>query len=161
MASGLTIKIKGVEGIQKHFAKIANSAKVREAVVNSTAMVLSTAKHYVPVGREAGGGLRSSLHMRVDQRGGEITGKVFAGGGHAMYVEFGTGVVGEESNYPRAAALGLKYAHYSWTYTPDGGEHFYTTKGYRARPFMYPALSQNKARIKKLIANAVIEGIKR
>lgn len=161
MASGLTIKIKGVEGIQKHFAKIASSTKVREAVVNSTAMVLSTAKHYVPVGREGGGGLRNSIHMKVEQSEGNTVGKVFAGGGHAMYVEFGTGVVGEASNYPRAAQLGLKYAHYSWTYTPDGGEHFYTTKGYRARPFMYPALKQNKIRIKKLIANAIAEGNKR
>jgi len=161
MASGLTIKIKGVESIQKHFAKVASSTKVREAVVNSTAMVLSTAKHYVPVGREGGGGLRNSIHMKVEQSEGSAVGKVFAGGGHAMYVEFGTGVVGEASGYPRAAQLGLKYAHYSWTYTPDGGEHFYTTKGYRARPFMYPALSQNKARIKKLIANAIAEGNKR
>lgn len=160
MASGLTIKIKGVEGIQKHFAKIANPAKVREAVVNSTAIVLSTAKHYVPVGREGGGGLRNSIHMKVEQSEDGIVGKVFAGGGHAMYVEFGTGVVGEASNYPKAGELGLKYAHYSWTYTPDGGEHFYTTKGYRARPFMYPALNMNKAQIKKLITNALKEGIK-
>ena len=161
MARGLTIRIKGVESIQKHFAKIANSAKVREAVVNSTAIVLNTAKHYVPVGREGGGGLRNSIHMKVEQSGDGIVGKVFAGGGHAMYVEFGTGVVGEASNYPKAGELGLKYAHYSWTYTPDGGEHFYTTKGYRARPFMYPALNQNKAQIKKLITNALKEGIKR
>ena len=161
MARGLTIRIKGVESIQKHFAKIANSAKVREAVVNSTAIVLNTAKHYVPVGREGGGGLRNSIHMKVEQSGDGIVGKVFAGGGHAMYVEFGTGVVGEASNYPKAGELGLKYAQYSWTYTPDGGEHFYTTKGYRARPFMYPALNQNKAQIKKLITNALKEGIKR
>ena len=161
MASGLTIKIKGVESIQKHFAKIANPAKVREAVVNSTAIVLNTAKHYVPVGREGGGGLRNSIHMKVEQSGDGIVGKVFAGGGHAMYVEFGTGVVGEASNYPKAGELGLKYTQYSWTYTLDGGEHFYTTKGYRARPFMYPALNQNKAQIKKLITNALKEGIKR
>ena len=159
MASGLTIRIKGVESIQKRFAKIAVSPKVREAVVQSTAMVLSTAKHYTPSPRT--GALGNSIHMQVEQRGDDITGKVFAGGGHAMFVEFGTGVVGEASNYPRAAALGLKYAQYSWTYTPDGGEHFYTTKGYRARPFMYPALNQNRARIKKLIANALIEGTKR
>lgn len=161
MARGLTIKLKGVESIQKHFTKIANPTKVREAVVNSTAIVLSSAKHYVPVGREGGGGLRNSIHMTVEESGDSIAGKVFAGGGHAMYVEFGTGVVGEASNYPRAAELGLKYAQYSWTYTPDGGEHFYTTKGYRARPFMYPALNQNKAQIKKLITNALREGIKR
>ena len=162
MARGLTIKLKGVEGIQKHFAKIANPAKVREAVVNSTAIVLSAAKHYVKSpGKYGSGALRNSIHMRVEQSGDGIIGKVFAGGGHAMYVEFGTGVVGEASNYPKAAELGLKYAQYSWTYTPDGGEHFYTTKGSIARPFMYPALNQNKAQIKKIITKALMEGIKR
>lgn len=78
-----------------------------------------------------------------------------------MFVEFGTGVVGQDSNYPKAVELGLKYAQYAWTYTPDGGEHFYTTKGYRARPFMYPALKMNKAKIKILIANAIREDVKK
>ena len=162
MASGLKIEVKGVESIQRYIAKMANLARVHEAVVDSTAMVLSTAKHYVQSpGKYGSGALRNSIHMKVKQIGGSVIGKVFAGGGHAMYVEFGTGVVGEVSNYPKAGELGLKYAQYSWVYTPDGGEHFYRTKGNIARPFMYPALNQNKAQIKKNIANALRKGVKR
>ena len=155
----VVITIKGVEKLQKRFDKIASSARVKQAVAQGTSMVLSAAKHNTPSPDTSA--LRASIHMDVKQTETEIAGKVFAGGGHAMYVEFGTGVVGEASNYPKAGELGLKYAQYSWTYTPDGGEHFYTTKGYRARPFMYPALNQNKAQIKKLITNALKEGIKR
>ena len=159
MASAITISLKGVENIQKHFSKIENTAKLKKAIASSTSMVLSTAKYLVQSVGETGA-LRASLHQTVEQNGNQIVGKVFAGGGHAMFVEFGTGVVGQGSNYPRAAALGLKYAQYSWTYTPDGGETFYTTKGYRARPFMYPALKQNKLRIKRLIEDALREDIK-
>lgn len=159
MAGGLTVKLKGIESLQKHFETLSVSPRVRQAVVKGTAEVLSTAKHYCP--SPDTGALRNSIHMTVDQRENEVVGKVFAGSGHAMFVEFGTGVVGQESNYPRAAALGLKYAQYSWTYTPDGGETFYTTKGYRARPFMYPAIKQNKLRIKQLIIDALREDIRR
>lgn len=157
----VVITIKGVEKLQKRFDKIANSAGVKQAVVQGTSIVLSAAKHYAPVGRENGGALRASIHMDVKQTETEIAGKVFAGSGHAMYVEFGTGIVGEESLYPRAAELGLKYAQYDWVYTPDGGEHFYHTKGYRARPFMYPALKQNKKKIIQLIASAMKEDMRR
>lgn len=160
MAGGLSINVKGVQSLQKHLDEIANPAKVKTAVVAGTSMVLSSAKHNAPVGRDGGGALRASIHMNVEASETAIVGKVFAGSGHAMYVEFGTGVVGEESRYPRAAELGLKYAQYSWTYTPDNGEHFYRTRGYRARPFMYPALKQNKAKILQLITNAINEDIR-
>lgn len=155
----VVITIKGVEKLQKRFDKIANSARVKQAVVQGTSMVLSAAKHNTP--SPDTGALRASIHMDVKQTETEVAGKVFAGSGHAMYVEFGTGIVGEESLYPRAAELGLKYAQYDWVYTPDGGEHFYHTKGYRARPFMYPALKQNKKKIIQLIASAMKEDMRR
>ena len=161
MASGVTISLKGVQNLQKHFEKMANPAKVRTAVTQGTAMVLASAKSIAPTSKYGGGGaLRGSIHMNVESRETEIVGKVFAGGGHAMYVEFGTGVVGQDSKYPRVAELGLKYAQYPWTYTPDGGEHFYRTRGYRARPFMYPALKRNKTKIIQLIRQAIREDLR-
>lgn len=83
------------------------------------------------------------------------TGVVYAGGYHAFYVEFGTGVVGAGSPHPGIASGEIgsfsvmgengntytKYGTYKhkndgWVYMNDKGQ-FRWTKGYEARPFMY------------------------
>ena len=165
MASGVTFKLDGVTGLQKHFSEIQSSGRVLQAVRQATAIVESTAKHLAPSGS---GELRGKIHMATSQSGQAITGRVYTNCEHAMYVEFGTGHLVGQGTYPAdgVAALAkhgvnLSYTPKdSWVYTPDNGAHFYTTSGYRARPFMYPALKQNKTRIKQLIINAVRKDVK-
>lgn len=85
-------------------------------------------------------------------------GYVIAGAAHAFYVEYGTGVIGQNSPHPEAAEAGWQYAiggsifttkdgRVGWVYnkSSDGvfsGEkndwHF--TEGQPSRPFMYNTL---------------------
>ena len=134
MAGGVTVELKGVEELKSHISRIANAAKLKRAVVEGTSMMLSTAKMRAVPGKFGSGALRNSIHMKVDEQRDQISGKIFTALEYAMYVEFGTGIIGENSNYPRAGQLGLSYAHYPWTYTPDNGERFFRTEGQPARP---------------------------
>lgn len=59
---------------------------------------------------------------------------------YACYVEFGTGVVGEDSPHPDTSIAGWKYdindhGEAGWVYFKDGKRHW--TKGMQSRPFMY------------------------
>lgn len=59
---------------------------------------------------------------------------------YAIYVEFGTGVVGSASPHPNPN--GYRYdvnAHgdKGWVYYDDGSGEFRWTKGFKSRPFMY------------------------
>lgn len=84
------------------------------------------------------------------------TGIIYAGGYHAVFVEFGTGVIGEENPHPGLndgtvadfAVLGSNGTMYTgydtnghgesgWWYKPDSGGRYRWTKGMPARPFMY------------------------
>lgn len=61
---------------------------------------------------------------------------------HAIYVEYGTGVVGLEHNHPMKGADWYDIHHHGnagWWYLREDGLHW--TKGMPARPFMYDTFS--------------------
>ncbi|MBQ2663076.1 MAG: HK97 gp10 family phage protein [Clostridia bacterium] len=87
------------------------------------------------------GRLRGSITSTVEGNSAVVGTNVEYG----IYVEFGTGSQGDKS-----------VAHTTkdkWTYYSGG--HFYTTSGMKARPFLVPALKNNKDKITKLIKEAV------
>lgn len=141
MGKAVTIEVVGVDAVQKRFANIAQMKSVKKAVKQATAIVESYAKSYCPVDT---GNLRNSIHMRMIDE--DTTGKVYTSCEYAPYVEFGTGMRGSGSNYPKAADLGLAYSP--------------TWAGQVAQPFMYPALKTNEPRIKAMIRDAVKEETK-
>lgn len=74
---------------------------------------------------------------------------VVAGTDHAMFVEFGTGIVGKQSPYPGKLPEGVSWEYasgktirqltdgrYGWFYRDDNGEWWFT-EGMPSRPFMY------------------------
>lgn len=72
-----------------------------------------------------------------------VTGSVICESDHAAYVEFGTGVVGENSPYPgdmgsykRNVPSEKKDETGGWTYMADDGT-FHYTHGHAPNPFMY------------------------
>ena len=106
--------------------------------------------------------LISSIHAEYkgNVKGGGIW-AVVAGTDHAMFVEFGTGIVGKRSPYPGKLPDGVtwdyasgktirqamqdisingdtfvKAGEYYWTYIGDDGK-LHITKGMPSRPFMY------------------------
>lgn len=101
--------------------------------------------------------LISSIHAEYQgsMKNGGIW-AVIAGTDHAMFVEFGTGTVGERSPYKGELPEGVswKYAtgktirqlsdgRYGWFYPADDG-NWYFTEGMPSRPFMY--LTANELR---------------
>ena len=94
--------------------------------------------------------LISSVHAEYkgSTKGGGIW-AVVAGTDHAMFVEFGTGIVGKRSPYPGNLPEGIDWQYasgktirqladgrYGWFYQDDYGEWWFT-EGMPSRPFMY------------------------
>ena len=94
--------------------------------------------------------LISSVHAEYkgNTKGGGIW-EVVAGTDHAMFVEFGTGIVGKRSPYPGKMPEGIDWQYasgktirqladgrYGWFYQDDNGEWWFT-EGMPSRPFMY------------------------
>lgn len=89
-----------------------------------------------------------------------MTAQLGADGGHATFVEYGTGIVGANSPHPEAAEDSVVYdrnnhGESGWTYLKDG--RFYHTKGQPSRPFMLSARSKIAKRGKTLVVNKLKE----
>ena len=89
------------------------------------------------------GELRDSIEGYFSPTTG--VGIIRAGALYAVYVEFGTGVVGSQSPHPNPN--GYRYdvnAHgdKGWVYYDDGSGEFRWTKGFKSRPFMYNTARQ-------------------
>ena len=132
----ITIEAFGIEAVQKKFTSMKQFNKVRQAVEQSVLIVERDAIHLCPVDT---GNLRNSIHFHMDEG---ASGKVYTNCEYAPYVEFGTGVRGQAT----AVQNGAKDLHLS--YRQDWA-------GQIAQPFLYPALEQNKTKIRALIKNAV------
>ena len=89
--------------------------------------------------------LLNSIHS---QNGGNAIFYVVCDSNHAMFVEFGTGQMGQEMPYPYELPDGVSWEYntgktifevspgqYGWIYKKDG--KFYFTQGMPSRPFMY------------------------
>ena len=94
--------------------------------------------------------LLSSIHAEYNgsTKGGGVW-SVVAGTDHAMFVEFGTGIVGKQSPYPGELPDGVSWEYasgktirqladgrYGWFYKDDDGQWWFT-EGMPSRPFMY------------------------
>ena len=94
--------------------------------------------------------LNSSIHAEhvKDVKGGGVY-AVVAGTDHALFVEFGTGIVGQQSPYPGKLPDGVTWEYasgktirqladgrYGWFYRDDNGQWWFT-EGMPSRPFMY------------------------
>ena len=94
--------------------------------------------------------LLSSIHAEYkgSTKGGSVW-SVVAGTDHAMFVEFGTGIVAKQSPYPGELPDGVSWEYasgktirqladgrYGWFYKDDDGQWWFT-EGMPSRPFMY------------------------
>ena len=157
----MPIKVVGLDkfAAKLHRMKADILPAVKQGVNDATIVVEGEAKMLCPTNKyRAGGELRASIHPETQVLPDSVVGKVSTVKEYAMFVEFGTGVVGQISN--RNNKIPLSYRQTPWTYTPDNGESFFTTMGNVAQPYLYPALHRNKNKIKSLIIGSV-KGITR
>lgn len=134
---------------------------------------VEAAKSRAPVGD---GQLRNSITSYVEVDGDTIEGTILAGAEHAVYVEMGTGSVGEASHAGISPAANPIYATGrrklmrkgrsgkivawetdGWVYkNPKTGE-FVFTRGQPAKPYMYPAYKETQGLIKSDMQQAINE----
>lgn len=137
----MSIRIEGLEGVLEHIEALADPAAMTEAMKKAVLLVERSAKQKVPKGNgELGRSITSDVEVDVN----EIRGIVYTPLEYAPYVEYGTGLFAE-------AGDGRKDV--PWCYKDDEGE-WHSTSGMRPRPFMRPALNENREQIKRLLEDA-------
>lgn len=65
-------------------------------------------------------------------------GVIQAGAAHAVYVEFGTGIVGKGTPHPLGGNYDVNgHGEDGWWYFDENAQQFFWTQGMESRPFMY------------------------
>lgn len=139
--------MKGLDSLMRKLDAIGGSSKeaVRVGIQQATKQVQGDAKMLAPVGDS--GRLRNSIQARMEEDKGEPIGIVSTNVEYAAYVEFGTGQRGEASPSPPKWDGDLSYRQ-DWV-------------GMTAKPYLYPALAQNKVLIPKMIAAQLRKAIQK
>jgi HK97 gp10 family phage protein len=106
---------------------------------------------------------QSNLASTIEIRRDDIKSFTLAvNGEYAMYVEFGTGVVGRDNPHPDVSFLDQAWEYDSkghgeagWFYYKDGVK--YHTRGQEAKPFLYPTYLY----VRRIVTRTVNKHIKR
>lgn len=140
------IKIIGIARLLYKFEKL-GKIDMTPAVGKAVALVQGSAKSKALVDT---GELVGSISKEVVRSlNGGVTGRVFTNKEYAPFVEFGTGRKGDGTYPYKPEGVALTYRQTNWAFMKDG--ELIWTSGQVAHPFMYPALSENKNKIKKLL----------
>jgi len=144
-------------GITRRLNKATKSAIDEIRVRSEKRMHEIMAGHPTRNGTLAGSNLASTITSRSVKDGFVIE----VNGEYALYVEFGTGIVGEENPHPNALQEGWEYdmndhGENGWFYIgADGIRHW--TKGMPARPYIY----QTSLYVRRITTRTVNKHIKK
>ena len=136
------IRIEGIDEVLESFESLANVNDLERALGQACALVERSAKQNAPKGT---GELRRSITSKVVRDGDELVGIVYTPLEYAPYIEFGTGLFAEEGNGRKDVP---------WHYQDDEGE-WHSTSGQHPRPYLRPALNENRENIKRLLEEAI------
>jgi len=145
------MKIEGLDRLYRKIARLHN-IDIKPIIEDATIRVRDEAKMRVPVDT---GELQNSIDYNVDISAKGFTGKVFTNKEHGLYVELGTGPKGEASLIGISPEIKPIYSPSGWVYYDTDKQKFIFTNGQPARPFMYPALHDNREKISKFIQEKV------
>lgn len=137
----MSIRIEGLEAILDKLDAAANPADMVPAMKKACMVVERSAKMKAPKGN---GELGRSITSEVEVSQGVVRGIVYTPLEYAPYVEFGTGLFAE-------AGDGRKDV--PWAYQDDEGE-WHSTSGQHPKPFMRPALNENREQIFRILEGA-------
>jgi hypothetical protein len=82
-------------------------------------------------------------------------GIIYAGSWYAVYVEFGSGIRGQEAQHPMSGQVGYVYdvnnhGEEGWVYFNERDGQYHWTDGMPSRPFMYDTVQQLDAICEKV-----------
>lgn len=133
----MSIQLEGLDELLDSLEDVINEDKLNRALGKACALVERSAKQKAPKGT---GELRRSITSKVEN--GE--GVIFTPLHYAPYIEFGTGLFAEEGGR----------SDVPWCYQDDEGE-WHSTSGQHPRPFMRPALNENREEILRIIKEGI------
>lgn len=135
------IRLEGLEDITKRLEEIVDVEALKKAMGQACALVERSAKQKAPKGT---GELRRSITSEVSTEGGDVVGVVFTPLEYAPYIEYGTGLFAENGGRTDVP----------WCYQDDKGE-WHSTSGQPPRPYMRPALNENREQIKRILGEVI------
>lgn len=135
------IRFDGLEIIIEKIDKLKDVKGYEDALKKACLLVERTAKQKAPKGT---GELRRSITSRVESQGDELRGVVYTPLEYAPYVEYGTGLFAEDGGRTDVP----------WNYQDDEG-NWHSTSGMPPRPYMRPALDENREEILRLLREGV------
>ena len=139
----MAARIDGLDEVINEFDEVIRATGLESAIGRACAIVERAAKQKAPKGT---GELRRSIASKVEQEGSDIVGVVYTPLEYAPYVEFGTGLFAEEGNGRKDVP---------WNYQDDKGE-WHSTSGMKPRPYLRPALHENREQIIKIIKEGIL-----
>ena len=149
-----------IDGLDRFFRKLGRLKNIdlKPIVEDATARVKDEARKNVRVDH---GELQNSITYKVEEKGnGNFIGTIFTNKEHGLYVELGTGPRGEESHAGISPEINPMYRPDGWVYYDKELMRFIYTKGQPAKPYLYPALHDNRDMIAKFIKNRVKDAIR-
>lgn len=139
--------------------------EMRQALGKACAYVERKAKEKAPKGKVKGGELRRSIKSRVEEEDGDLVGTIYSDAEYAPYVEFGTGIHAEEggrTDVPWFIPIGEEFSeaqakayHMIIVEDKDTGMKWALSYGQHPHPFMRPAFTESKERIRKIIRGGI------
>ena len=160
----MSIEVEGLEAIYEKLDKLVDEPTMQKNMARACALVERTAKQKAQ-GQGGTGDLARSITSKVELEGGYVKGTVFTPLHYAPYVEYGTGIHAEKGGrkgwwvYVEGSdTKGTGGKHYTeeeaknaCAYLRSKGLKAFATNGREPRPFMRPALNENRENIKRLL----------
>lgn len=134
----MSIKLENLDAIVKRIEGLADSSNIESSLGKAAAIVEASAKKKAPKGD---GSLRNSITSKVD--GDKAI--VFTPLEYAPYVEYGTGLFAEDGGRTDVP----------WNYKDEEG-NWHSTSGMKPRPYMRPALNDNRNKIISIIKEGLL-----
>lgn len=175
------MSIDGMKELEQKLDKL-SKIDLRKEVGHAIQTVRSSAVARAPTRRygSGGGSLKQSIFVGVHTDADTIIGECYTNNDHAVYVEFGTGPVGQENHENTSPDQNPVYSKTGWmipgdAMDPDAAEQYglgiargkdgevigYYTNGQPAQPFMYPAMKDNQGEVLKNFASELTVNLER
>lgn len=132
------ITFEGLDELLDKLDTMVDEETINKALGKACALVERSAKEKAPKGD---GTLRRSITSKVE----DMEGVVYTPLLYAPYVEYGTGLFAE-------AGDGRKDV--PWMYQDDKGD-WHSTSGMKPRPYLRPALNENREEIKRILKEGI------
>lgn len=134
------IEFRGLDEVLQSLDEAVSDEKVNKALMRACLVLERAAKQKAQVGRGTGDLARS---IKSDVR--NLEGIVHTNLEYAPYVEYGTGLFAEEGGRTDVP----------WVYKDVKGD-WHTTSGQHPKPFMRPALDENREEIKRILREGIL-----